>query len=116
MVRFCFVLPLLLLLPLVPSLLASAALACAGRPRLAAAGYAVAAPCGWAGSSALSASAASEYCCAVLLRREGHKINHKRVLRLYREEGLKLRPKKRRKVASVQRVGPPATIRPVRAV
>ena len=24
----------------------------------------------------------------VLLRREGHKINHKRVLRLYREEGL----------------------------
>jgi putative transposase len=45
----------------------------------------------------------------VLLRREGHKINHKRVLRLYREEGLKLRPKKRRKVVSVQRERPPAT-------
>jgi putative transposase len=51
----------------------------------------------------------------VLLRREGHKVNHKRVLRegaclrLYREEGLKLRPKKRRKVVSVQRVTPSAT-------
>lgn len=45
----------------------------------------------------------------VLLRREGHKINHKRVLRLYREEGLKLRPKKRRKVVSVQRERPAAT-------
>lgn len=45
----------------------------------------------------------------VLLRREGHKINHKRVLRLYREEGLKLRPKKRRKIVSVQRVTPPDT-------
>jgi putative transposase len=45
----------------------------------------------------------------VLLRREGYKINHKRVLRLYREEGLKLRPKKRRKVVSVQRERPPAT-------
>jgi putative transposase len=45
----------------------------------------------------------------VLLRREGHKINHKRVLRLYREEGLKLRPKKRRKVVSMQRERPPAT-------
>ena len=37
----------------------------------------------------------------VLLRREGHQVNHKRVLRLYREEGLKLRSKKRRKVVSV---------------
>ncbi len=45
----------------------------------------------------------------VLLRREGHKVNHKRVLRLYREEGLKLRPKKRRKVVSVQRVKPSVT-------
>jgi len=45
----------------------------------------------------------------VLLRRGGHKINHKRVLRLYREKGLKLRPKKRRKVVSVQRVTPQAT-------
>lgn len=45
----------------------------------------------------------------ILLRREGHKINHKRVLRLYRDEGLKLRPKKRRKVVSVQRERPPST-------
>jgi putative transposase len=45
----------------------------------------------------------------VLLRREGYGVNHKRVLRLYREEGLKLRPKKRRKVVSVQRVKPQAT-------
>lgn len=45
----------------------------------------------------------------VLLRREGNIINHKRVLRLYREEGLKLRPKKRRKVVSVQRVKPHPT-------
>ncbi len=45
----------------------------------------------------------------VLLRREGNRINHKRVLRLYREEGLKLRPKQRKKVVSVQRVKPPAT-------
>jgi putative transposase len=45
----------------------------------------------------------------VLLRREGNAINHKRVLRLYREEGLKLRPKKRRKVVSVQRVKPQET-------
>jgi putative transposase len=45
----------------------------------------------------------------MLLRREGNIINHKRVLRLYREEGLKLRPKKRRKVVSVQRPRPQPT-------
>ena len=45
----------------------------------------------------------------LLLRREGYVINHKRVLRLYREEGLKLRPKRRKKVVSVQRVKPPVT-------
>jgi putative transposase len=44
-----------------------------------------------------------------LLRREGYRVNHKRVLRLYREEGLKLRPKKRRKIVSVQRVQPRPT-------
>lgn len=44
-----------------------------------------------------------------MLRREGYKVNHKRVLRLYREEGLKLRPRKRRKVVSVQRVKPQVT-------
>jgi putative transposase len=45
----------------------------------------------------------------ILLRREGHHINLKRVLRLYREEGLKLRPKRRKKVFSVQRVQPSET-------
>lgn len=45
----------------------------------------------------------------VLLRREGYHVNHKRVLRLYREEGLKLRPKRRKKVFSMQRVKPPIT-------
>lgn len=45
----------------------------------------------------------------VLLLREGWKVNHKRVLRLYREEGLKLRPKKRKRVASLQRVRPEPT-------
>lgn len=45
----------------------------------------------------------------VLLRREGHQVNLKRVLRLYREEGLKLRAKKRKRIASSQRVRPEAT-------
>jgi putative transposase len=35
----------------------------------------------------------------VLLRREGGQINHKRVYRLYREEGLALRRRKRKRVA-----------------
>ena len=46
---------------------------------------------------------------ATRLREEGYFVNRKRVLRLYREEGLKLRPKKRRKVVSVQRAKPPET-------
>jgi len=45
----------------------------------------------------------------VLLRREGHPVNLKRVLRLYREEGLKLRATKRKRIASSQRVRPEAT-------
>ena len=45
----------------------------------------------------------------VLLRREGHEVNLKRVLRLYREEGLKLRAKKRRRIASTQRARPEPT-------
>jgi putative transposase len=40
----------------------------------------------------------------VLLQREGHQINHKRVERLYREEGLSLRSKKRKKRISHLRV------------
>lgn len=39
-----------------------------------------------------------------LLRREGWKINHKRVERIYREEGLSLRRKKRKKVAAMGRI------------
>ncbi len=42
----------------------------------------------------------------VLLRREGHPINLKRVLRLYREENLKLRARKRKRVTSTLRVKP----------
>jgi putative transposase len=45
----------------------------------------------------------------VLLGREGHNVNLKRVLRLYREEGLKLRAKKRKRITSSQRVRPETT-------
>jgi putative transposase len=44
----------------------------------------------------------------VLLRREGWKVNHKLVYRVYREEGLEVRTKKRRKRASALRVVLPA--------
>lgn len=42
-----------------------------------------------------------------LLRREGFLINHKRTERLYRQENLMLRVKRRRKLASEIRVAPP---------
>jgi putative transposase len=46
----------------------------------------------------------------VLLRREGWKVNRKRVYRLYREAGLKLRVKKRKRITSSLRGRPePAT-------
>jgi len=49
----------------------------------------------------------------ILLRREGFPVNQKRILRLYREEGLALRPKKRRrKVAAALRVRPDVPQRP----
>ena len=48
----------------------------------------------------------------VLLRREGGKVNHQRVDRLYREEGLGIRVKRRRKRASLPRVAPPPPTRP----
>lgn len=42
----------------------------------------------------------------VLLKREGWKINHKRVYRLYREEGLNLRAKRpRKRVSAAPRIG-----------
>jgi len=44
----------------------------------------------------------------VLLRREGHVINHKKVLRLYREEGLAVARRRRKKRVAVARVPLPA--------
>lgn len=44
----------------------------------------------------------------VMLRREGWAVNHKRVYRLYRLEGLSVRTKKRRKRASHLRIVPAA--------
>lgn len=43
----------------------------------------------------------------VLLRRGGWRVNHKRIYRLYRAEGLAVRRKRRRKFASVIRVALP---------
>jgi putative transposase len=48
----------------------------------------------------------------LLLRREGLVINHKRTERIYREEGLSLRKRKRKKTAAINRVILPAPIRP----
>ncbi len=48
----------------------------------------------------------------VLLRREGWKVNHKRIWRLYKEEGLEVRTKKRRKRVSALRVVLPAATYP----
>ena len=48
----------------------------------------------------------------VLLKREGWRVNHKRVYRLYGLEGLTVRTKPRRKLASRARVPLPAASRP----
>jgi putative transposase len=48
----------------------------------------------------------------ILLRREGWRVNHKRVYRLYREEGLSIRTKRRKKRVSGPRVLPPPAQRP----
>jgi putative transposase len=48
----------------------------------------------------------------VLLRREGWHVNAKRVWRLYREEGLTVRTKGRKKLASRARVPPPPATAP----
>lgn len=46
----------------------------------------------------------------LLLRREGHGVNHKRVYRLYKAEGLSVRTKRRKRMAAAPRtVLPPAT-------
>jgi putative transposase len=48
----------------------------------------------------------------ILLRREGHRVNHKKVLRLYRdeglEEGLAVSRRRRKKLVAVARVPLPA--------
>jgi putative transposase len=48
----------------------------------------------------------------LLLCREGYRVNHKRVYRLYREERLLVRPRRGRKRAAVARVPLPAPTRP----
>lgn len=48
----------------------------------------------------------------ILLRREGWRVNAKRVYRLYREEGLSLRLKRPKKRVSVPRVTPPPATQP----
>lgn len=44
----------------------------------------------------------------VMLRREGFLVNHKRVARIYREEGLQVRRRRRKKMAAAVRVPLPA--------
>ena len=48
----------------------------------------------------------------VLLRRAGWLVNHKRIYRLTREEGLGIRVKRRKKVASVPSILPPPATQP----
>lgn len=48
----------------------------------------------------------------VLLRREGMQVNHKRVYRVYRAEGLAVRRRARKKAAAVQRVPSAVPTRP----
>jgi putative transposase len=48
----------------------------------------------------------------LLLRREGQVVNHKRTERIYREEGLSLRKRKRKKTAAMARVILPMPERP----
>ncbi len=48
----------------------------------------------------------------VLLHREGWRVNHKLVYRIYKEEGLEVRTKKRRKRVSALRIVLPAPTRP----
>lgn len=38
----------------------------------------------------------------VLLKREGHEVNHKRIERLYREEGLSLKRRKRKRISHIR--------------
>ncbi|OGX00439.1 MAG: integrase [Omnitrophica bacterium RIFCSPLOWO2_02_FULL_45_16] len=47
----------------------------------------------------------------IMLRREGFVINHKRTERIYKEEGLALRIRRRKKMAAIQRSEAPAPTR-----
>jgi transposase InsO family protein len=48
----------------------------------------------------------------VMLRREGEHVNHKRVYRLYREEGLSVRKRGRKRVSRAERLSPLAPSAP----
>jgi putative transposase len=48
----------------------------------------------------------------IMLQRKGYKVNHKRVYRLYREEGLSVRKRKRKRVARADRVPLQSPIEP----
>ena len=48
----------------------------------------------------------------ILLLREGFNVNHKRIYRMYREEGLMVRRRKRKKFVSSRRVVPDLPIQP----
>lgn len=48
----------------------------------------------------------------VLLKRDGHKVNHKRVERVYREEGLQIKKRRKRRETAPLRVAIPAPIKP----
>ncbi len=48
----------------------------------------------------------------VLLERDGHRVNHKRVFRVYSAEGLAVRRKKRKRVTASVRVLPPPPTKP----
>ena len=48
----------------------------------------------------------------VLLRREGWAVNHKRVYRMYREEGLGVRRRKRKRIGAVERQALAIPVRP----
>jgi putative transposase len=48
----------------------------------------------------------------MLLRREGHRVNHQRIHRLYREEGLTVRRRKRKRTAAGRGLNPVVGTRP----
>ena len=70
---------------------------------------------GTAGPDSRDAATKRRYGCPriyVRLRRDGWRVNHKKVERLYRDEGLSLRRRRRKKAKAVPRVALPAPTRP----